>query len=76
MKDFTFGISYKNFQNEQFGGRFQTSCHDVKSIAGREFSNDPKIKSVTVFDPTGKRWLYLRKNEEGVVVTREEVKSL
>jgi hypothetical protein len=50
--------------------RYELPLHEVKAAAGRDF-HQPFIKSVCVYDYTGKVCLYLKKNDDGTI-TREE----
>ena len=46
------------------------TVHDIKSIAGSNFQNR-FVKSVCVFDETGKVYLWLNKNINGECIARE-----
>jgi len=77
MEKNQYGLNAKVFvaghvfgNGEYIDRRYELPLHEVKAAAGRNF-HDSFIKSVCVYDCTGKVRLYLKKNDDGTI-TREE----
>jgi hypothetical protein len=66
-----FGISFKIDGIGYVRGKAE-DVHAAKSAAGRAF-HQPYVRSVCVFAEDGQSHLYLKKDETGRVVKREEL---